>query len=141
MGEKVRIEVIKTIDTCLDCPFCGERKHYDIDAGDSIWYCKKAERWIMDEDDDTENSKIPIPDWCPLKREEETYCERCHRRIVCWKMREVRKFLDFLTSAEVDGETLSEIKRKLYKVISAACSHYLPTEEIRRMAKNSFAGG
>ena len=89
----------------------------------------------MDEDDDTENSKIPIPDWCPLKREEETYCERCHRRIVCWKMREVRKFLDFLASAEVDGETLSEIKRKLYKVLSAACSLYLPIEEIRRMGK------
>ena len=135
MVEKVRIEVSKTIDTCLDCPFCGERRHYDIDAGDSIWYCKKAERWIIDEDDEPKNSNVPIPDWCPLKREEETYCERCYRWAVCWKMREVRKFLDFLTSAEVDEETLSKIKRKLYKVLSAACRYYLPIEEIRRIGK------
>ena len=137
MGEKVRIKVSKTINTCLDCPYHDERNRYDpaIDAEISSWYCKKAEDWIIDEEDYDESSEAPIPNWCPLKREQKTYCERCHRRVVCWKMEEVRKFLDFLASVEVDREARDEIKGELYRVLSATCSFYLPIEEIRRMAK------
>ena len=50
------------IEGCTSCPFCSP------DKNDVWWICKKFGRHLFIQD--SEEDEQPIPDWCPLPKEE-----------------------------------------------------------------------
>ena len=61
----------KEIPFCDVCPYLGYV--FDEFKG-SYYYCKKASKFIIDEDDEKLGDIIEIPKWCPLPDKPE-YCE------------------------------------------------------------------
>ncbi len=59
------------IKNCQECPFLDSSRSYSTDGWDRVtdWTCKRVNKSISKCIDWHEESKIPIPEWCPIKSE------------------------------------------------------------------------
>lgn len=58
------------ISTCKDCPFFKEERYYTADSFEHAhnWFCKKKkDKKIAGYVEWHEESKIAVPNWCPIK--------------------------------------------------------------------------
>lgn len=57
------------IKNCQDCPFFKSERYYTPDSFEdaSNWFCGKNNMKIAGYVEWNEESKIPVPTWCPAK--------------------------------------------------------------------------
>jgi hypothetical protein len=84
------MEIIIDIKNCKECPFFEQERMYTADSFEEPynWFCKKGggKKKIQGYVEWHEESKVPIPDWCPclpehvsaekIKQIAETYHDR-----------------------------------------------------------------
>lgn len=58
-----------TIKNCQECPFFQKERNYTGDSFETEfkWTCNKKKRIIRHSVEWNEESRVKIPDWCPIK--------------------------------------------------------------------------
>lgn len=66
-------KIVIEIKSCKDCPFFEKINPYSTDGFDRMvdWHCTKKDETIQSSVEWHEESKIKIPDWCPVSLKEE----------------------------------------------------------------------
>lgn len=62
--------IIVEINNCKECPHFKEERYYTGDSWEIAhnWFCKKENnKKIAGYVEWYEEKKVPIPDWCPIK--------------------------------------------------------------------------
>jgi hypothetical protein len=66
---KVHLEIV----SCRECPHFKTQNAWSSDGWDRMedWHCKKADRKIQGSVEWHEERKIKVPDWCPIRENED----------------------------------------------------------------------
>jgi hypothetical protein len=66
-------KIVIEIKSCKDCPFFEKRNPYSTDGFDRMedWHCTKKDKKIQGSVEWHEESKIEVPEWCPISLKEE----------------------------------------------------------------------
>jgi len=62
-------KIVIEINSCKECPFFITTNQYSTDGWDRMedWICNKCYKKIQGSVEWHEESKIKIPEWCPIK--------------------------------------------------------------------------